>query len=117
MVRVDYRLRRVVDALTFFALVRTFAGALPAPTNSINFEAISSRGRTKSTSPVLIDVSGMLKSCELGRSWAMTTPPLSFTICTPKEPSPSPPVSTTAMARCRYTSATEANNGSAEGRA
>ncbi len=41
---------------------------LPAPTSSINLGAILSKGRIKSTSPVLIEVSGMLKSCDVGRS-------------------------------------------------
>lgn len=45
---------------------------LHAPTSSINLGAIPSKGRMKSTSPVLIAVCGMLKSCDVGRSWAMT---------------------------------------------
>ena len=71
---------------------------LSAPTSSINFGAIVFKERIKSTSPVLMEVSGMLKSCDVGRSCTMTVPPFSLMICTPKEPSPSPPVSTTAMA-------------------
>ena len=44
------------------------AGPLPALTNSINLGAISFKGRIKSTSPVLMEDSGMLKSCDVGRS-------------------------------------------------
>ena len=39
-----------------------------APTSSINLGAIPFKGRIKSTSPVLMEVSGMLKSCDVGRS-------------------------------------------------
>ena len=39
-----------------------------APTSSINLGAISFKDRIKSTSPVLIEVSGMLKSCDVARS-------------------------------------------------
>ena len=50
------------------------------------------------TSPVSIAVCGMLKSCDVGRSCAMTVPPLSLMMLTPIDPSPSPPVSITAIA-------------------
>lgn len=48
--------------------VPQFFHPLPAPTSSISLGAISVKGRMKSTSPVLIEVSGMLKSCDVGRS-------------------------------------------------
>lgn len=40
--------------------------------------AISPGGRMKSTSPVWMAVSGMLKSCDVERSCAITIPPLSL---------------------------------------